>query len=144
MGGGVIGLSFFVGVLFLGFPGFPGSFLSSSLSSSSSSGPADHLSIDVDEWDFDAWAALARDDPEAFERRRDSAVNSLIDDAPDRSQRRLRGLQWRVDQERQLAQSPLGACIRISSLMWQNVMDEGGLLDHCEQLSDMLRNPTKS
>ena len=114
------------------------------MTSSSRTGPADPLSIDVDEWDFDAWAELARNDPEAFERMRNSAVNSVIDDAPDRFQRRLRGLQWRVDQERQLAQSPLGACIRISTIMWQNVMDEGGLLDHCQQLSDMLKTPSKS
>ncbi len=87
--------------------------------------------------EFDQWVALADEDPDAFERMRSALIEDFIEQAPPERQLRLRGLQWRIDQERARAGSPLGACIRISRMMWGRVFDRGGLL---KNLEDLLQN----
>lgn len=86
------------------------------------------------EIDFETWAQLAREDPEAFEARRREAIAELIESAPERSRERLRCLQWRIDQERRLARTPLAACMRISQMMWRSVLGEGGLQQRLDEL----------
>jgi hypothetical protein len=83
----------------------------------------------VEKLDFDQLAQLAQDDPQAFEARREAAIEALIESLPVERQERMRRLQWRIDQERRLAKSPMGACIRLSRLMWRQVLGEGGLRD---------------
>ncbi len=78
--------------------------------------------------EFEAWAELAENDPPAFEDLRQAAIEEAIQQAPLGSQQRLRGLQWRIDQERRRARTPLAACIRISQMMWESVTGDGGLL----------------
>ncbi|MCU0970497.1 MAG: DUF3135 domain-containing protein [Gammaproteobacteria bacterium] len=78
-------------------------------------------------FDFDRWAALARDDPAAFEAMRRAAIDAFIDSAPPDRQERLRRLQWRIDHERRRAASPLAGCIRISRMMWDSLVGRGGL-----------------
>jgi hypothetical protein len=85
--------------------------------------------------DFERWARLAQDDPDAFEAQRQAAIEALIESCPERSQERMRRLQWRIDQERRLAKSPMGACIRLSRLMWRQVLGEGGLRERLTGLS---------
>lgn len=68
--------------------------------------------------DHESLAKLARDDPDAYEALRSQLVNDLIDGAPEQMQRRLRGLQFRIDQVRRLAHTPLGATVKIYTLMW--------------------------
>ena len=79
--------------------------------------------------DFSAWAALARRDPLAFEALRQAKVQNLIDRAPPRRRRRLEALQWRIDQERHRAATPMDACRRLSGMMWDSVLGRGGLLE---------------
>lgn len=88
------------------------------------------------DWDinFDEWSALASTDPEAFERLRASLVNQVLDHSPERRQERLRGLQWRIDKVRERSATPLAACIRISGMMWDSVMGEGGLVEALQGL----------
>jgi hypothetical protein len=74
------------------------------------------------DFDFDAWASLAREDPEEFERRRRAAINALIASSPE-SQRRLAGIQFRIDMERRLAHTPLRACLRLSGMMWDTFLE---------------------
>lgn len=74
-------------------------------------------------FDFDTWAHLAQHDKEEFERRRQIAIENLIASAPEASQRRLRGLQFKIDMERRRAVTPLGACVRISEMMWDKVFE---------------------
>jgi hypothetical protein len=88
------------------------------------------------EIDFETWARLAREDPQAFEERRLEAIAEVIDSAPERSRERLRCLQWRIDQERRLARTPLAACMRISQMMWRSVLGDGGLQ---QRLGDLQR-----
>ncbi len=84
--------------------------------------------------DLDRLTRLAAEDPEAFERERRRLVDELIQGAPTEQQGRLRGLQWRVDTVREHAATPLAACLRISSMMWQRITEPGGLLDACAAL----------
>lgn len=82
----------------------------------------------VKQFDFDEWHQLANSDPDAFEQKRQKAINKIIQNAPQAKQKRLRCLQWRIDQTRRLSTTPLAACIKISKLMWNSVLGENGLL----------------
>lgn len=72
------------------------------------------------DFDWETWSALARTDPEAFEQRRKQAIAALIASAPEAQRERLTALQCRIDLERRRSSSPLGACIRLSNLMWES------------------------
>lgn len=79
-------------------------------------------------FDFEAWAKLARENPEEFERRREQEIRNVINARPD-LQQRLEGLQFRIDAERKLARTPLKACLRLSTLMWSRFYDLKDQLD---------------
>ncbi|MBX3651512.1 MAG: DUF3135 domain-containing protein [Burkholderiales bacterium] len=81
-------------------------------------GPADQK-----DFSFEEWAALAREDGEAFERRRQQLIESMLAAAPERMQRRLRGLQFQIDLERERAGTPLGVAVRLNSMMWSSFAD---------------------
>lgn len=90
------------------------------------------------EIDFDTWSAMARDDPQAFEAMRLAAIEAVIEGAPEANRKRLRCLQWRIDQERRLARSPMAACLRISRMMWRSVLGPNGLNDRFVELHRLL------
>jgi hypothetical protein len=75
----------------------------------------------LDGFDFAAWSRLARADPVGFEAARREAVEAaiVIGEDPDH----LRRVQWRLDAERRRARTPLKACLRISSLMWETFFE---------------------
>lgn len=85
--------------------------------------------------DFEQWSSLASLDPEAFEARRYELIEDVIRSAPLRCQPRLRGLQWRLDRVRERSGTPLAACIRMSEMMWEALLGEGGLRDSLECLT---------
>lgn len=70
------------------------------------------------EFDFDAWAKLARENPAEFERQREAALRAVIESAPARHRQRLEGLQFQINMERQRSGSALGACVKLNSMMW--------------------------
>lgn len=86
-------------------------------------------SLSKTQFDFDHWAALARSDPESFEAQRTELLERVIARAPVHRQRRLRGLQWQLDQVRATAKTPMAACVRMNEMMWESVLGEGGLRD---------------
>lgn len=94
--------------------------------------------IEIAERTFDDWAEMARQDPDAFEKMRTAAIEGYIESMPAGQQERLRRLQWRIDQERRLARTPMNACIRISRMMWESITGNGGLRDRFVQLQGML------
>lgn len=75
-------------------------------------------------FDFGCWMHLARTDPQAFERRRREVLDQVIRNAAPSRRRRLQGLQARIDLERQRARTPMAACLRLSSMMWDSVHDD--------------------
>lgn len=78
-------------------------------------------------FDFDEWSQLAKDDPFAFEARRIALIEAYLRQFPLSGQRRLRGLQFRIDMERRRARTPMGACLKISSMMWESLLGAHGL-----------------
>ncbi|MET0050653.1 MAG: DUF3135 domain-containing protein [Candidatus Thiodiazotropha sp.] len=84
--------------------------------------------------DFDDLLRLAQDDPERFEAVRQKTIATYIETLPDDRQDLMRRLQWRIDQERR-NRTPLSACIRISSLMWENLLGTQGLLGYMQKVS---------
>lgn len=88
-------------------------------------------------FEFETWQRLAKEDPERFEARRLEAIQRFIDSAPESKQARLRGLQWQVDQARARAKSPMGACARVSALMWESVAGRDGLLESLTSLGEV-------
>lgn len=86
------------------------------------------------EIDFDRWSEMARSDPETFESMRRAAIERAIESAPEAHRERLRRLQWRIDQERRLARTPMAACLRISNMMWRRVLGPGGLQERVGEL----------
>jgi len=87
-------------------------------------------------FDFSDWAQLAVEDPQAFEERRQQTIQSAISAMSSHRQERMQRLQWRIDQERNLAGSPMAACIRLSRMMWDNVLGENGLLENLRHLEN--------
>jgi len=93
-------------------------------------------------FDFKEWSQLACEDPDAFENRRDQVLQKAIDDMPADRQQRMRCLQWRIDQERMQSKNPMAACIKISKMMWDNVLGEKGLLETIKQIDRPVGNAT--
>jgi hypothetical protein len=74
------------------------------------------------QFDFDEWADLARSDGDAFEARRLAEVAAAIERCSPRQRQRLRTLQWRIEAERRRTRTPLQACLRLSSMMWDSLL----------------------
>ena len=85
-------------------------------------------------FDFDEWSQLAKDDPFAFEARRIALIEEYLRQFPQSGQRRLRGLQFRIDMVRRRARTPMGACLKISSMMWESLLGKHGLKDALDTL----------
>jgi len=71
--------------------------------------------------DFDEMLTLAKTDPASFEVKRAEYIESFLSSVPAEKQTRLRGLQWQIDQTRQLARTPMASCIAISRMMWDSL-----------------------
>ena len=84
--------------------------------------------------DFEHWSQLARTDPERFEQLRHRTLNECIARSSRNHQKRLRGLQWRIDRVRDKAGTPLAACLEISTMMWDTFHQLGELYNQAEAL----------
>lgn len=104
---------------------------------------SDSYSTRQGHFDFEHWSSLASQDPVAFEARRHELIEGVIRTAPPHRQPRLRGLQWRLDMVRQRSRTPLAACIRMSEMMWDSVLGEGGLRDALECLTQARPEPPR-
>jgi hypothetical protein len=91
--------------------------------------------------EFDEWASLAATDSDAFERMRQELIDEFIESAPPGRRNRLRCLQWRIEQERNRSRTPLGACIRISRMMWDSITGQGGLVEQLTNLRHSMEHP---
>mgnify|MGYP002700397760 CR=1 FL=1 len=70
---------------------------------------------------FDELMRLASQEPERLEDLRKNWVDNTINSAPEPYQRRLRGLQFQIDMERNRASNPVSSCIRISQMMHEGL-----------------------
>ncbi|UCC55807.1 MAG: DUF3135 domain-containing protein [Gammaproteobacteria bacterium] len=78
--------------------------------------------------DFDEWAKLAATDLPAFETQRKRVIEAAIRQAPTCKQQRLRCLQWKLEQIRNTARTPMVACLRMNRMLWDALAGDGGLL----------------
>lgn len=78
---------------------------------------------------FDELQELARLDPEAFEHWRTREIERIIEATPPHLRRRLQGMQFQIDAQRQLHPNPLGACVKISAMMHSAANELGHLLN---------------
>lgn len=69
------------------------------------------------EFDFEFWASLATQDPDAFEALRKQFIEYEISKSNSSFRNRLLGLQFQIDIKRERSASALGSCIRISKMM---------------------------
>ena len=88
------------------------------------------------DFDFDKWVRLAKEDPDAYESMRKEMIQEIIDNTEPEVKRRMEGLQWQIDQIRNTSANPMASCLRISQMMWDSVLGDGGLLDNMEQLNN--------
>lgn len=98
--------------------------------------------VEIAEKDFSEWVEVAEKNPDDFEAMRLAAIEEFIESVPEEQRERLRRLQWRIDQERRLAKTPMNACVRISRMMWRSVVGEGGLRDRFSELGGLLQGET--
>ena len=87
-------------------------------------------------YQFDDWLNLAQQDPQRFKQLRAQAITELIATAPRAERRRLRGLQWTIDRERERCPNSTAAANRISDMMWYSLAGAGGLLEALTSLGE--------
>jgi len=73
-------------------------------------------------FNFDYWRSLYQNSPLEFEEQRTNIIRNYIESC--NNQRRLKGLQFRLDQERKLKKHPMGSCIHIHNLMMDKFYEE--------------------
>ncbi len=91
--------------------------------------------------DFDLWSDLAKNDPEAFEAKRKEHLKKALMKIPAEKRERARCLQWKIDQVRDRAETPMAACVKISEMMWDSLVGRGGLSDALKQISSEKPEP---
>ncbi|MGY3892445.1 DUF3135 domain-containing protein [Aeromonas enterica] len=67
--------------------------------------------------DFDTLRRLAVAEPERLDELLRQQIEGLIDRVSPEQRQRLRGLQFRIDCQRQLAKNNMDSCIRIATMM---------------------------
>ncbi|PHS14888.1 MAG: hypothetical protein COA86_14530 [Kangiella sp.] len=75
------------------------------------------------EFDFDEWASLHKNDPEAFEEKRIEWLTACIINAPQKYQKRLNGLMFHINSIRRLEKNPMQTCLKISAMMMDSLND---------------------
>ncbi|GAA6133969.1 hypothetical protein NBRC116188_07580 [Oceaniserpentilla sp. 4NH20-0058] len=72
---------------------------------------------------FERMAEMAKNDPDALERLRLEMVRDAIQSAPEEYRQRLHGLQFQIDGKRLLSKNPMQACIEISRMMNESLLE---------------------
>jgi hypothetical protein len=81
---------------------------------------------------FDELMRLASQEPDKLEALRKNWVDQLITSAPELYQRRLRGLQFQIDMERERASNPVSSCVRISQMMHEGLANLRDVINQAE------------
>lgn len=86
----------------------------------------------VDPFDFDTWAALANDSPDAFDELKQRYIEAIVLEycrSREIDPRKSRGLQWRIDMEIRKSRTTLKSCLHLSSAMWDSFLEMRKVLD---------------
>lgn len=93
---------------------------------------------------FDEMKRMAEQEPEKLEALRQKLVEDAISGAPERYHRRLRGIQFQIDMERERAANPVSSCIRISKMMHDGLARLYEAITHEEATSTERAEPAES
>lgn len=74
--------------------------------------------------DFDKWMRMAEEEPKRFEVLRQQMIEQQISASSASNQSRLRGLQFQIDAKRRTSGSAMGACVEISSMMFDHLYND--------------------
>lgn len=67
---------------------------------------------------FDLVMKLYKEDPEKLEEIQKNIVQKFIESAPEENQKKLKGLQFKIDAQRSLSKNPMQSYIKLSQLFW--------------------------
>ena len=70
---------------------------------------------------FDELKTMAAERPEELESLRKRMTDEILRQAPEERRRRLEGIVFKINAERQRSKNPMQACIRISQMMMDSV-----------------------
>jgi len=73
--------------------------------------------------DFDTLLERHKNDVKALDQIKKETTEALISKVPEKSQRRLRGLQFQIDMELRRSKSPVDGCIKISNMMHESLAE---------------------
>jgi len=74
-------------------------------------------------FNFEYWMQLQRSDPDMFEIERQRIIDHFIESTGHTNNRKLHGLQFKIDAERSRSTNPLGACIRLNQMLLDHVFN---------------------
>lgn len=97
--------------------------------------------IRSDDFNFDEWCQLAKQDEGVFEKKRSKYIRQFIDQIPEKYHERIIGLQWKLDMERELAGSPLSSCLNMYTQMLDSLYGMSGLYDEINSLLLYMNSP---
>jgi hypothetical protein len=81
----------------------------------------DEIKLNISNYTVDQLMQIAKDDPQLLEQIRIFSENKVIENAPLASQRKLKGLQFKLNAIRSKHNNPLGCCIAISKMMTDSI-----------------------
>lgn len=84
---------------------------------------------DNENFDVNSWIKLYKECPDTFEKKRQEMIERTISEAPESTQRRLRGLQFEIDGIRRTSSNPMSACIAISKKMFDKLAHLKDVID---------------
>ena len=80
--------------------------------------------------DFDTLRYLAEHSPEEVERILRANIAQIFENAPAKHLRRLKGLQFQIDAQRQLSKNPMDSCVQISRMMHDSFIELNTVLNN--------------
>ncbi len=91
---------------------------------------------------FDEMRELAEKNPEAFEKLREAAIEATISEAPEEMQPRLRGLQFQMNADRDIADNPMDSMIKSNKRMMESFNKLKTLMETWEMPADEAQEAT--
>ncbi|VAW67049.1 hypothetical protein MNBD_GAMMA09-2706 [hydrothermal vent metagenome] len=94
--------------------------------------------------DFNYLKTLAEENPEELDFLCDFYSRQIIDNAPEKYQRRLCGLYFQIESSRRLSKNPLHSCISLSRMMMNSFVDLQNALTDMYDLNNNTHTQSKN
>ena len=93
---------------------------------------------------FDYLRSLADKNPQELENLRQRYSQQIIESAPEKFKKRLKGLLFQIDMERRRSKNALHACIILSKMMMDSYVNlEGAVVGFRDQKVDEVKSETE-